>query len=37
VTVFDLGWAAWIGMMIFLGILTIGLIYEWKMGALDWE
>lgn len=37
VTVFDLGWSAWIGMMIFLGILTAGLAYEWKMGALEWE
>lgn len=37
VTVFDLGWSAWIGMMIFLAILTVGLAYEWKMGALDWE
>ena len=24
-------------MMIFLGILTIGLWYEWKKGALEWE
>ena len=24
-------------MMIFLFILTIGFIYEWKKGALDWE
>ncbi|RPG96981.1 MAG: NADH-quinone oxidoreductase subunit A [Candidatus Pelagibacter sp. TMED165] len=24
-------------MMIFLGILTIGFIYEWKKGALEWE
>ena len=24
-------------MMIFLFILTIGFIYEWKIGALDWE
>ena len=24
-------------MMIFLSILTIGFIYEWKKGALDWE
>ncbi|MEC9066993.1 NAD(P)H-quinone oxidoreductase subunit 3 [Altererythrobacter marinus] len=37
VTVFDLGWSAWIGMMIFLGILTVGFVYEWKSGALDWE
>ena len=26
-----------VSMMIFLGILTIGFIYEWKKGALDWE
>jgi len=24
-------------MMIFLGILTVGFIYEWKKGALDWD
>ena len=24
-------------MMIFLFILTIGFIYEWKKGALDWD
>ena len=24
-------------MMIFLGILTVGFIYEWRKGALDWE
>ena len=24
-------------MFIFLGILTIGFIYEWKKGALEWE
>ncbi|MGY9016037.1 MAG: NADH-quinone oxidoreductase subunit A [Rhodospirillales bacterium] len=24
-------------MMVFLSILTIGFIYEWKKGALDWE
>ena len=23
--------------MIFLFILTVGFIYEWKKGALDWE
>ena len=26
-----------ISMLIFLFILTIGFIYEWKKGALDWE
>ena len=24
-------------MMFFLGVLTIGFIYEWKKGALDWD
>jgi hypothetical protein len=24
-------------MMVFLFILTIGFVYEWKKGALDWE
>lgn len=24
-------------MVIFLGILTVGFLYEWKKGALDWE
>ena len=24
-------------MMIFLFVLTVGFIYEWKKGALDWE
>jgi NADH-quinone oxidoreductase subunit A len=24
-------------MMVFLGVLTIGFVYEWKKGALEWE
>ena len=24
-------------MMIFLGVLTVGFLYEWKKGALEWE
>ena len=24
-------------MMIFLGVLTVGFIYEWKKGALEWD
>jgi NADH-quinone oxidoreductase subunit A len=24
-------------MMVFLGVLTIGFIYEWRKGALEWE
>ena len=25
------------GMLVFLIILTLGLLYEWKRGAMDWE
>ena len=31
------GWTGWSAMVIFLGILAVGLAYEWKMGALDWQ
>jgi NADH-quinone oxidoreductase subunit A len=24
-------------MMVFLGVLTVGFIYEWKKGALEWD
>ena len=27
----------YVAMMIFLGILVVGFIYEWMKGALDWE
>ena len=33
----DIGQIGFWAMMIFLAILTIGFIYEWKKGALDWE
>ena len=32
-----IGVYGFISMMIFLAILTVGFIYEWKKGALDWE
>ena len=32
-----IGIFGFISMMIFLFILTVGFIYEWKKGALDWE
>ena len=28
---------AFLSMMAFLGVLTVGFIYEWKKGALEWE
>lgn len=24
-------------MMVFLGVLTVGFVYEWRKGALEWE
>ena len=33
----NIGWFGYIAMSIFLGILVIGFIYEWKKGALEWE
>jgi len=32
-----IGFFGFMSMMIFLAILTVGFIYEWKKGALDWE
>src|SRR5690349_23699086 len=33
----DLGLYGFWSMMVFLGVLTIGFIYEWKKGALEWD
>jgi NADH-quinone oxidoreductase subunit A len=33
----DIGWFGLVSMLIFLGILVVGFIYEWKKGALEWE
>lgn len=32
----ELGWEGYFAMLTFLGILVVALIYEWKMGFLDW-
>lgn len=32
-----IGWVGFWSMMAFLSVLTVGFIYEWKKGALDWE
>ena len=32
-----IGFLGFFSMMIFLFILTVGFVYEWKKGALDWE
>ena len=33
----EIGWAGWATMMVFLAELSLGLVYAWKKGALDWE
>ena len=33
----DVAQFAFWSMMTFLGVLTVGFIYEWKKGALEWE
>ena len=33
----DIGHFGFWSMVVFLGILTIGFVYEWKKGALEWE
>jgi NADH-quinone oxidoreductase subunit A len=33
----EIGMAGFIAMMVFLGVLVVGFIYEWKKGALEWE
>ena len=30
------GWAGYIELLIFVGILLVALIYLWRLGALDW-
>jgi NADH-quinone oxidoreductase subunit A len=32
-----IGWLGFGSMMAFLFVLTIGFVYEWRKGALDWE
>jgi NADH-quinone oxidoreductase subunit A len=33
----EIGLAGFASMMIFLAILTVGFVYEWMKGALEWE
>lgn len=37
VVVRQIGMTGFWAMMIFLGVLTIGFVYEWRKGALEWE
>jgi len=33
----EIGWFGFWAMMVFLAILVVGFVYEWKKGALEWE
>ena len=33
----ELGWSAFLAMSMFVVVLAIGLLYEWKKGGLEWE
>jgi len=33
----EIGLFGFMAMMVFLGILVVGFIYEWRKGALEWE
>lgn len=33
----DIGMFGFWSMMVFLGVLTVGFVYEWKKGGLEWE
>lgn len=37
ITLGKIGILGFWSMMVFLGVLTVGFIYEWKKGALEWE
>ncbi len=37
ITLGKIGLYGFWSMMVFLGVLTVGFIYEWRKGALDWE
>jgi len=37
ITFGELGNFGFWSMMVFLGVLTVGFVYEWKKGALEWD
>jgi len=37
VTLGDIGLLGFWSMVAFLGVLTVGFVYEWNKGALEWE
>ena len=37
VVINEIGFAGFLSMMLFHGILVVGFVYEWSKGALEWE
>ena len=37
ITLGQIGFYGFWSMVAFLGVLTVGFVYEWRKGALDWE
>ncbi len=33
----ELGWGGFVAVLLFVIVLTVGLVYEWKKGGLDWD
>jgi NADH-quinone oxidoreductase subunit A len=33
----SLGWFGFVEMLVFIGIISVGLVYVWGKGALEWE
>ena len=36
VAFFDVGWRGYVGASVFIALLLVALLYEWRSGALDW-
>ncbi len=37
VRVRELGWGAFMAVLLFVAVLAVGLLYEWKKGGLEWD
>jgi NADH-quinone oxidoreductase subunit A len=33
----ELGWSAFVAVAMFVFVLAVGLLYEWKKGGLEWD
>lgn len=33
----QLGWGAFVAVSMFVAVLALGLVYEWKKGGLEWD